>query len=632
MWHYAPDLENLVEEIDRHTLFDQNYIRVRHPQTGQTYQLPIDRLQPVDELEPLSGDAVMVRAIAGRITEALKSDVMLSPLDADIIPLPHQLYALNRAMERNPVRFLLADEVGLGKTIEAGLILRELKLRGEVERILVLVPKSLLIQWVSEMETHFGETFTLGQTSEIKDEAFWKMQSQVVVSIDSVKPMEKRRNWTQRQIDAHNRERFDAVIDTGWDLVIIDEAHKVAGAAENVARHQLARHLADTVPHLLLLSATPHSGKTEAFHRLMSLLDLDAFPSLDTVNRQSVQAYVIRTEKRRAVDASGNPLFRPRQTRLIPVEWGSTGGQALESAQKQLYECVTEYVVKGYNRAQQEQQAAVGFLMVLMQRLVTSSTRAIRSTLERRIAVLDEEHQQLENRSVETSGPAIGRSAQEDQIDEAELLELDAESGERITLEHPHVRSLLTASARVVEGMTIPRFHAPGLPPTLEGIWSLWELRLWPAFEPNRLTALTDPMRRVFPVFINTQGRPLWSSARSVWEWFLRENSGLHSDGKASDIPFDKIAAIAEAQAEPLFEEMKAAYRTQVGIERDRANFSFEAKRKLLARIGLESVRKYREAELRKTHETRLEALERRQHIAPALMPIVIIQISGAAA
>jgi hypothetical protein len=201
MWHYSPELKTILEEIDRQIRFGDEYVRVRHPQTGQTYQLPAACLQPVDRQKPLSADVVMVRAIAARITEALKNDVMLSPLEADIIPLPHQLYALNRAMERGHVRFLLADEVGLGKTIEAGLILRELKLRGEVERVLVLAPKSLLIQWVSEMETHFGETFTLVQPSAIDDD-LWKMYPQVVVSIDSVKPMEKRHNWTPAQIDA----------------------------------------------------------------------------------------------------------------------------------------------------------------------------------------------------------------------------------------------------------------------------------------------------------------------------------------------------------------------------------------------------------------------------------------------
>lgn len=132
--------------------------------------------------------------------------------------------------------------------------------------------------------------------------------------MDSVKPMERRRGWTDTQIDAYNRKRFGALIDAGWDLVIIDEAHKVAGASESVARHQLARGLADTVPHLLMLSATPHSGKTEAFHRLMSLLDGEAFPSVDSVSRERVQPYVIRTEQRHAVDTAGRPLFKDRHT------------------------------------------------------------------------------------------------------------------------------------------------------------------------------------------------------------------------------------------------------------------------------------------------------------------------------
>ena len=289
----------------------------------------------------------------------------------------------------------------------------------------MLAPKSLLVQWVQEMETRFGESFELIQPSANGDEVL-NMHPQVVVSMDSVKPMERRRGWTSSQIDDYNRKRFGALIDAGWDLVIIDEAHKVAGASENVARHQLARGLADTVPHLLMLSATPHSGKTEAFHRLMSLLDAEAFPSVDSVSRERVQPYIIRTEKRHAVDTTGGPLFKNRHTRLIPVAW-----KADDINQRRLYESVTEYVIEGYNRAQQAKQTAVGFLMVLMQRLVTSSTRAIRTSLQRRLNILADEHWRLHERASATSrliAPVhVSLSSGMDAVDVEELLELDAQ-------------------------------------------------------------------------------------------------------------------------------------------------------------------------------------------------------------
>jgi len=169
-----------------------------------------------------------------------------------------------------------------------------------------------------------------------------------------------------------------------WDLVIIDEAHRMGGSTEQVARYKLGAALAEASPYLLLLSATPHQGKTDQFMRLMQLLDRDAFPDEGSVSRERVQPFVIRTEKRAAINPEGQPLFRPRLTRLHAVAW-----QTRHAAQQQLYEAVTDYVRHGYNQALAAKQRHVGFLMILMQRLVTSSTAAIRATLEKRQAVLD---------------------------------------------------------------------------------------------------------------------------------------------------------------------------------------------------------------------------------------------------
>ena len=133
-----------------------------------------------------------------------------------------------------------------------------------------------------------------------------------------------------------------------------------------------------------MLSATPHQGKSDAFRRLIGFLDADALPGDDAISREAVAPFVIRTEKHRAIDAEGNPLFKPRFTQLVPIEWG-----AAHAEQRALYDAVTEYVRDGYDRAIKEKQTAVGFLMILMQRLITSSTAAIRTSLERRLAVLD---------------------------------------------------------------------------------------------------------------------------------------------------------------------------------------------------------------------------------------------------
>jgi superfamily II DNA or RNA helicase len=371
-------------------------------------------LQPLEDAGANSSGHIAYVAAAARVADALTQDVLLAPIESTVIPLPHQIRALTRAVEHDRVRYLLADEVGLGKTIEAGLILRELKLRGLARRILVIAPKGLATQWVSEMQFHFGETFQLVLPEDVKtlkriapdslqnkpsagnhDRATipanaWQMFSQVVAPMDSVKPMDKRRGWSAAQVGEFNRERFDDLISAGWDLVIVDEAHRLGGSTDQVARFKLGKGLSEAAPYLLLLSATPHQGKTDAFHRLVSLLDADEFPDISSVTRDKVQPYVIRTEKRQAIDADGNPLFKPRRTELASVSW-----EARHDAQRRLYEAVTAYAREGYNQAMMEKRNYIGFLMILMQRLVVSSTAAIRTTLERRLEALVAPQEQM---------------------------------------------------------------------------------------------------------------------------------------------------------------------------------------------------------------------------------------------
>ncbi|KAA2211341.1 helicase [Pseudoroseomonas oryzae] len=336
---------------------------------------------------------VLHTAAAARLLDALEDNLLLAPVQSSVVPLPHQLYALNRAMARHRIRYLLADEVGLGKTIEAGLILRELKLRGMAKRILVVAPKGLVRQWQAEMRLHFGESFQFVEPAELSafrqwrsdEENLWRLHDQVICSLDSVKPLDGRRGWTLEQLSTYNRERFENLISASWDLVIIDEAHRMGGSTDQVARYKLGAALAEAAPYLLLLSATPHQGKTDQFHRLMQLLDRDSFPDESSVTRDRVRPFVIRTEKRAAIDGEGRPLFKPRMTRLHPVAW-----QGRHAAQRRLYEAITEYVRHGYNQALAAKQRHVGFLMILMQRLVTSSTGAIRATLEKRLALLNQ--------------------------------------------------------------------------------------------------------------------------------------------------------------------------------------------------------------------------------------------------
>ena len=413
-WYYSPDHGQLCQVIEAQTLWGETTCRVWLPGRDSVVRIPASRLKSLESAGTGSPDDIAYIAAAARVADALTQDVLLAPIESSVIPLPHQIRALSRAIANDRVRYLLADEVGLGKTIEAGLIMRELKLRGLVKRTLVIAPKGLVSQWVSEMRFHFGETFQLVLPEDIKTlkriapasspgngdkgnhdpEALpanaWQMFSQVVVPMDSVKPLDKRRGWTAAQVSEHNRERFEDLISAGWDLVIVDEAHRLGGSTDQVARFKLGQGLSEAAPYFLMLSATPHQGKTDAFHRLVSLIDAQEFPDVSSVTRERVQPHVIRTEKRRAIDANGNPLFKPRHTQLAPVSW-----EERHRSQQLLYEAVTEYVREGYNQAMREKRSYIGFLMILMQRLVVSSTSAIRTTLERRLEALAAPQEQL---------------------------------------------------------------------------------------------------------------------------------------------------------------------------------------------------------------------------------------------
>ena len=378
--------------VEREEIWGETVFRIWLPGKDAVIRARARDLAAIDSVQP-TVEHILHAAAAAKLLDALQDNLLLAPIQSSVVPLPHQLYALNRAMSRDRIRYLLADEVGLGKTIEAGLILRELKLRGMAKRILVVAPKGLVRQWQAEMRLHFGEHFQFIEPGELsafrqwrnEEENLWRLHDQVICSLDSVKPLERRRGWSLEQLSTYNRERFEDLISASWDLVIIDEAHRMGGSTDQVARYKLGAALAEAAPYLLLLSATPHQGKTDQFHRLMQLIDRDSFPNESSVTSERVHPFVVRTEKRLAIDAEGKPLFKPRMTRLHPVAWRDR-----HAAQKELYEAVTDYVRHGYNQALAAKQRHIGFLMILMQRLVTSSTAAIRATLEKRQALLDQ--------------------------------------------------------------------------------------------------------------------------------------------------------------------------------------------------------------------------------------------------
>ena len=368
--------------------------KVFNPATGRVYKANEEQLSSSGSTMQYDENYLRYVTLLSKIKNETAGG-FLSSLASGIIPLPHQLHVLNRAMETNNIRYILADEVGLGKTIEAGMIIRELKSRGLVSRILVVCPTGLVTQWASEMQEKFHEKFQVILPSDYdtirrltdNDDVYGQFD-QVISPMDSIKPIEKHAGWSEEKVEKYNEERIYSIINSGWDLIIIDEAHRVAGSSGEVARYKLGNLLAQASPYLMLLSATPHNGKTEPFLRLIRLLDADAFPNAKSIVREQVAPFLIRTEKREAIDNNGNLLFKNRITHLVTISWDERN-----NLQRELYEMVSSYVAKTYNKAlrNRKKNMCLIFLLIIMQRMVTSSTAAIRQSLERRLNVLLEQ-------------------------------------------------------------------------------------------------------------------------------------------------------------------------------------------------------------------------------------------------
>ena len=368
--------------------------KVFNPATGRVYKANEEQLSSSGSTMQYDENYLRYVTLLSKIKNETAGG-FLSSLASGIIPLPHQLHVLNRAMETNNIRYILADEVGLGKTIEAGMIIRELKSRGLVSRILVVCPTGLVTQWASEMQEKFHEKFQVILPSDYdtirrltdNDDVYGQFD-QVISPMDSIKPIEKHAGWSEEKVEKYNEERIYSIINSGWDLIIIDEAHRVAGSSGEVARYKLGNLLAQASPYLLLLSATLHNGKTEPFLRLIRLLDAAAFPNAKSIVREQVAPFLIRTEKREAIDNNGNLLFKNRITHLVTISWDERN-----NLQRELYEMVSSYVAKTYNKAlrNRKKNMCLIFLLIIMQRMVTSSTAAIRQSLERRLNVLLEQ-------------------------------------------------------------------------------------------------------------------------------------------------------------------------------------------------------------------------------------------------
>lgn len=414
-----------IEILGNRTIFGKSIAEIRILATGQILDVPLADIQ--DETHAISAHEIAFKAIASKIRNDVFQQSMLAPIESNVIPLPHQILALEKIMSGQFLRFLIADEVGMGKTIEAGLVLKELKLRDVVKRTLAIVTKTAMLQWKQEMKRHFNETFHIYDTDYINvlthtfsrleadnEINIWAQHNQLIVSMDSLKPIEHRQGWSKEKVEEYNRYRIQSVLEAGFDLLIIDECHKVGGSTPWVGRFRMADILCNAIPNVLLLSATPHRGKSDHFRRLLQLLDADAFSGEGMPPIPELEPYVIRTEKRQAIDYDGKELFNIRRTSKIDVPYDPIK----HAKQIDLYDAVSEYVVNGFNLAQQTKNTSYGFVMLLFQRLISSSTQAILDAMQKRANRLESEKQDY---------PIDNISKKFEQMDLFDQLEFDYE-------------------------------------------------------------------------------------------------------------------------------------------------------------------------------------------------------------
>ena len=337
-------------------------------------------------------------------------------------PLPHQLSAVyDHLLKLARVRFLLADDAGAGKTIMAGLLIRELKLRGLAERILIVGPANLAFQWQRELKEKFDEEFLVLKGNDIRDQFGvnqWIKQKQVIASLDLAK----------------RDEILPGLRQVHWDLVIVDEAHRMAWTppARKTARYALGELLRDTSDHYLLLTATPHKGNPENFSLFLQLLDRDAYADVrsihEAMNRRAAPFYLRRTKEAMVYfperQGDGKWIARKIFTKRIP----HTIDFQIDGSEFDLYRDVTRFVKRQSTQAAAEGEnpraRAVGFLMALYQRRLASSTRAMRQSLQNRAKRLEEGLKRARE-LVQTAPPELPDPEEMEEMEEGERERLE---------------------------------------------------------------------------------------------------------------------------------------------------------------------------------------------------------------
>ncbi len=388
------------------------------------------RVEAAAATRAFDADAELWRlaAEALRIRYAALFDPMLAVASSDLDPLPHQIKAVyGELLPRSPLRFLLADDPGAGKTIMAGLYIKELMLRGDLARCLIVAPGSLVEQWQDELSQKFGLDFELLtrpmiDATPISQNVFDRCPL-LIARMDQL---------------SRSDELREALGASDWDLVVVDEAHRMSahyfGAElQTTKRYELGRALGRVTRHLLLMTATPHSGKQEDFHLFLALLDGDRFEGKyrDGVHTVRPQDLMRRMVKEELLTMDGRPLFPERRAYTVPYP--------LSPAEQELYEVVTAYVREEMGRAEQladgesRRRTNVGFALTVLQRRLASSPEAILRSLERRRDRLGRRLRELDHGAGDASDVPVrdrlavllGRTDIDDALDDLTSTELE---------------------------------------------------------------------------------------------------------------------------------------------------------------------------------------------------------------
>jgi SNF2 family DNA or RNA helicase len=354
------------------------------------------------------GEAFKLTAEAKRIDLAFLFDPMMAVHTSNVEPLPHQITAVYESLlPRQPLRFLLADDPGAGKTIMAGLYIRELIMRADARRILIVSPGSLVEQWRDELFEKFGLEFRVYSSDLDAASAGgnpFDAHPQLVVRLDQL-------SRDEEQTDAEGRRPGplqSKLLEAGWDLVVFDEAHKLSAhffgnKLEKTSRFRFAERIGRHTRHLLLMTATPHNGKSEDFQLFLSLLDSDRFygrnrdkDSAHQIDASDLMRRMVKEELRKF---DGTPLFPERKAYTV--------NYTLSDAEAALYQAVTHYVETEMGKADELEGArrgSVGFALTALQRRLASSPEAIYQSLKRR-------RERLERRLREEKLGARGQQA-----------------------------------------------------------------------------------------------------------------------------------------------------------------------------------------------------------------------------